>query len=94
MVKIPQVKKRIATYIRSEEGKISKQSLISVGAFMGGAAIASILAAKEAAAGHHNFWTHDNDVSIVGISKGAQGTHDHDEKHTDYHEQHINHSSY
>jgi hypothetical protein len=41
---MPQVRKRISNFLSGEEGKISKQSLITMGAFLSGAAIGSMVA--------------------------------------------------
>jgi hypothetical protein len=46
----PQVKKRITDFICGEEGRISKQSLISVGAYLGSGIIASSLLSSRTAA--------------------------------------------
>ncbi len=48
---LPRIRKKLSNYIKSEKGKISKQSMVSVGAFIGTAAIASSLASKNAKAG-------------------------------------------
>jgi len=48
--KFPKVKETVASYIMSEEGKITKQSLITMGAFMGGAALAAFLEAEDVSA--------------------------------------------
>jgi len=47
-VKIPKIKKKISDYLLSEEGKISKQALLTMGAILGGASIAATLLAKGA----------------------------------------------
>jgi hypothetical protein len=43
---IPSVKRRIAAFIAGEEGRISKQSLISMGAFLASGAAASFVTAQ------------------------------------------------
>jgi hypothetical protein len=43
---IPQIRRRISHFISGEEGKVSKQSLLSMGAFLGSVAIASSLASQ------------------------------------------------
>ena len=68
---LPKLKKRITSFLVGEEGKISKQSLLSLGAFLGTGVLAGILAAKDVSAGHTNTLT-------VGYSGGeATGTHGH-----------------
>lgn len=94
MSKIPRIKKKVSTYIRSEEGRISKQSLVSIGALLGGAAIAGILAAKEVAAGHEDFWKHDSLVRAEKNIEAVTGAHESSKAHTNYHINHSNHSSY
>jgi len=44
---LPKIKKRISNFILKEEGRISKQSLISMGAFLGGAVIGVINSGKD-----------------------------------------------
>jgi len=51
---LPKIKKKISSFLLSEEGKISKQSLLSLGAFVSAAVIGGVLATKEAAAQHIN----------------------------------------
>ena len=46
-----EVKKKVSTFIRSEQGQVSKHSLVTLGAFLGSAALGAILAAKTASAG-------------------------------------------
>ncbi len=67
----PKVKKRITSFLLSEEGKVSKQSLLSLGSFLSAAVIGGVLASKEAAAAHTNdlFISYSGDVAV--------GTHAH-----------------
>jgi len=51
MVNLPKIKKKVSSFIRSEEGKISKQSLLAMGAFLGTAAFSFLALAKAAKAG-------------------------------------------
>ena len=44
---LPKIKKKISSFVMEEEGKISKQSLFTLGAFIGSAAIAAVLASKK-----------------------------------------------
>ncbi|MFP4424138.1 MAG: hypothetical protein ACLFP2_02805 [Candidatus Woesearchaeota archaeon] len=43
-MKIPKVPKKVSAYLLGEDGKISKQSIMALGSFLGSAAIGSILA--------------------------------------------------
>jgi hypothetical protein len=47
---IPKLKKKLVSFAKSEKGKISKQSMVTVGSIVGGAAIGTALATKEARA--------------------------------------------
>lgn len=71
---LPKIKKSIESYALNEDGKISKQALIAMGAFLGGAALAGILNTKDSVA-HSNF--HTNSVSIQILSGTAAGQHTH-----------------
>ncbi len=51
MVKLPEIKKKVSSFLRSEEGKISKQSLLAMGAFLSTAAFSFLALAKAAKAG-------------------------------------------
>lgn len=46
-----EVKEKVSTFIRSERGQVSKHSLMTLGAFLGSAALGAILAAKTVRAG-------------------------------------------
>jgi len=46
-MKLPKVKKRISSFLVNEEGQISKQSLISMGAFLVGGGAGVIFSAKD-----------------------------------------------
>ena len=87
---IPKIQKKINSFLLSEEGKISKQSLLSLGAFMSAAVIGGILATKEAAAAH----TNSLDVSYADPT--ATGTHAHHSSHSSHgsHGSHGSHSSH
>lgn len=70
-MQIPEIRKKITSFLLSEEGKISKQSLLSLGSFLSAVVIGGVLATKQAAAQHTN-------VLDVGYSGGvATGTHSH-----------------
>ncbi len=51
MMQLPKIKKRISDFLLNEEGRISKQSLVSMGAFLSGAALGSLMASINAHAG-------------------------------------------
>ncbi len=48
---LPKIKKKISSYINSETGRITKQSIITIGAFIGTAALATLATTKTAKAG-------------------------------------------
>jgi len=43
---LPKLKKSLSSYARSERGQISKQSMLTVGSIVGGAAIGAAIASK------------------------------------------------
>ena len=45
------IKKRLSSFLKRENGRISKKSILTVGAVVGTAALASIIATKTARAG-------------------------------------------
>ena len=51
---IPKIKKKVTSFLLSEEGKISKQSMLAMGSFLTSVAVGSILASKDAAADHNH----------------------------------------
>ena len=62
----------------SEEGKISKQSMLSLGSFLSVAVIGGILATKEGAAGH------SNSLEVAYSDSYATGTHQHHSSHSSH----------
>ena len=89
MGKLPELKKKVTSYLLSEEGKISKQSLMALGAFLGGAAISSILMADSVNAHSSSQTDHDNSLKFTysANDKAAIGKHNH-------HSSHGSHDSY
>ena len=83
MADIPKLKKKISAFLVSEEGKMSKESLIKTGAIIGAIALSSALAANNAAADS----IHKNDLSASYSGDTATGTHVH-------HGSHSSHASY
>lgn len=89
--KIPQIKKTISSFLLSEEGKITKQSILSMGLFLGSVAITTALTSDDAAGWHgsHSSHTshtshsshnqHQNDLggSFDSGTHTVSGTHDH-----------------
>jgi hypothetical protein len=72
MIMFPKLKKKLSSFLLSEEGKISKQSLLTLGSFVSAAVIAGALATKQSA-GH----TNDITVSYQEAGKIAVGQHSH-----------------
>lgn len=71
----PKVKKKITGFLLTEEGKISKQSLLTLGSFISAAVIGGVLATKEAAA------QHINNLSVSYSGGTATGEHGHHSFH-------------
>lgn len=89
--KLPVIKKKISAYIMGEEGRISKQALISMGAFLGSAALSSVLLSDSVYAGHASHASHLTNALSLGYEGGeATGTHSHHASHGS----HSSHSSY
>jgi len=65
---LPQIKKNISSFILSEKGSMPHQSILSIGAFLAGAAIGSIVAAKDSSAQHANgvaFTNSDSQITAM-----------------------------
>ena len=90
-MEIPKLKKNISAYLGGEEGKISKQSLVSMAAFISAAAVAGVISSKEVAAGHTNISTHTNQLGVSMSGDQAVGNHNNALNHQNFH---TNHSSY
>jgi len=72
LMKIPQIRKELSSYLLSEEGRISKQAIVKVGAAL---TFFGLLASREAAA-HH---VHQNHL-IGSMDRGhivISGVHQH-----------------
>ena len=85
--KIPKIKKKLSGFMLKEDGKISKQSMLSLGSFMSAAVIGGTLASKEAAA------EHTNNIGVSYVGETATGTHQHHSSHGS-HGSHSSHSSH
>ncbi len=71
---LPKIKKSIKGYALNEDGKISKQSLITMGALIGSGALTGVLKANDAVA-HGN--SHANQISLQVVNLKAIGRHVH-----------------
>jgi len=78
--KIPKIKKKLSNYLMSEEGKISKQALLTTGAFLAGATLGTISAVQEVEAGT----THANSLALSYSGGTATATHSHHASHSSY----------
>jgi len=88
----PRIKKKINAFLVGEEGKISKKSLISTGAFLGTIALSSaVLSTTVSAAGT----THTNQLfaDYTSSSNTVQGSHVHHGSHSS-HASHGSHGSH
>jgi len=83
--KLPKIKKEVLAFLKDESGKISKQSIMTVGALVGVSAISSMLQAKEVKAGS---------ISLTEESPGVvKAEHSHHASHSS-HSSHGSHGSY
>lgn len=94
MTSLPQLKKKVSSFLTKEDGKISKEKLIKTGVIIGALAVAS----ATVAAGHSSrpaFNTHTNQMSISGETTPgtATGIHSHNIQTTPHssHSQHSDH---
>jgi hypothetical protein len=83
----PEIKKKISSYLTLEDGKITKESIMTIGAFVTSAAASAALLAKTASAGHTNKPLHGNTVEVRynQESEAAIGKHSHHGSHTNQH---------
>ena len=104
MVKIPQLKKKISSFLTKEDGKISKENLIKAGILLGSVALLSI---KNVSADcpidtspnhddHCNTSTpHSSSLSLRYAHPTATGSHnDAPGVHNDSHGNHVSHVSH
>ena len=80
MADIPKLKKKISSFLVSEEGKISKESLLKAGTMLSAVALGSALAVNNANAEI----IHSNDLSVSYSTPTATGTHGHHASHSSY----------
>ncbi|MCK5025011.1 MAG: hypothetical protein KAS15_00360, partial [Nanoarchaeota archaeon] len=78
MVKLPKLKKEIVAFLKKEDGKISKQSLIKAGVILSAAAVATV-------AGVSADISHVNSPFTLEVSgTTATGTHGHHASHSSH----------
>ncbi len=82
---LPEIKRKISSYLTAEDGKITKESLLTVGAFVTSAAASAALLSKTVSAGHTNHPTHDNDLAVDYKQDTAIGKHSHHGSHNNVH---------
>ena len=86
-MKLPQIKKTISSFLLEEDGKITKQSALTLGSILGAAAIGTL--ATDIA----NAATHTNDYGISWDAGNIKGEHSHHSSHAS-HSSHSSHSSH
>ncbi len=89
MVKIPELKKKIHSFLTKEDGKISKENLIKTGVLLSAVAFASV----EGAEATHSDTLHANSLQLSYDSPDAVGTHNHSPEHS-AHSSHSSHGSH
>jgi hypothetical protein len=96
MVKFPNLKKNIASFLLEEEGSISKKAALALGAVLAG----SIALANQATAQHNQNIAHSDSSSLSWSGGTITATHAHyDPSHSSHgshgsHSSHSSHSSY
>lgn len=83
---LPKIKRKIVGFLLNEEGKITRQSLLTLGSITSAYTFSAILAAKDAQA------EHVNGISVTGDPSNIEVTHGHHQSHSS-HGSHSSHSS-
>lgn len=81
---LPRIKKSISSFLMCEDGSISKNSMFTIGTFIGTSALAAVLSTKTITADSINVAKTGGDLTF-----GVRGTHQHHASHTS----HGSHSS-
>jgi len=82
--KLPTVKKKITGFLLEEHGRISKQSMLSLGAILAGAAIGAELPAKIVDAQIATSHTHNHAASVIPKPKPAYSSYSSHNSHNSY----------
>jgi hypothetical protein len=81
--KFPRLRKKISAFIMGEDGRISKQNLMALGALLGTATLATVLLSGKAAAYTSSTCTnHTNTISVSVGADGVSATHSHNITHS------------
>ena len=78
---LPEIKKKISSYLTLEDGKITKEAIMTIGAFVTSAAASAAILSKAVSAGHTNKVT----VDYKQESEIAIGKHTHHSSHSNVH---------
>jgi hypothetical protein len=81
----PEIKKSISSYLKLEDGKISKEAILTVGAFVTSAAASAALLSKSVSAYHSNTTPHSNVAQVKYGNDVAIGQHSHHTSHANTH---------
>jgi len=85
---LPSLRRTISSFLLEEEGKISKQSLVKLGAVVGGTSVM----AGVAKAAHSQNIAHSQAISITYSSPTITATHSHYDPAHSSHSSHASHS--
>lgn len=80
MVQIPKLKKKISSFLKKEDGRISKENLIKTGLLVGAVGIGAIMATSGASA----VIEHTNNLGVSYDGYSVVGTHGHHASHNSY----------
>ncbi len=96
-MKLPTIKKKISAFLLKDDGKISKQSLLTIGAFLSSAVISSIISSEDVLAKRCTIvddpaqsYVHSNGINPVHNGKIHYVEHSHHGSHCS----HGSHGSY
>lgn len=101
MAYLPKIKKKITSFLRKEDGKISKEKLMKAGILITIVSVANLKNANAACSTSHSNWcpphgntgSHCNELGLSYSAATATGTHSHHGNHCS-HSSHASHGSH
>ncbi|MEM0360627.1 MAG: hypothetical protein QXK06_04815 [Candidatus Diapherotrites archaeon] len=89
--RLPEIKRKVSSFLIEEKGGISKFKMISIGAFLGSISILNLLPEVEAA--HSNYFSVSWNAGNVTAKHGHHASHSSHSSHS-AHGSHFSHSSH
>jgi hypothetical protein len=75
LIRVPVFKKKIVSFLRKEDGRISKENLVKAGALVAVFSLSSALSAKNVLASHDNYYYHANAGAGFTCAADCPGVH-------------------